>query len=281
MQYSLPENESAMQVLFFLQNRLGLSHNEIKRLKQCGGIKVNNIPVTVRHLLVPGDTISLQKDESRSDIEPVNIPLDIIFEDEHMLVVNKPSRMAVHPSQGNHGHTLAEAVMFYYRDLPFVFRPANRLDKYTSGLVIVAKSAAACSKLCDQFAKKEIVKQYIGITQGIPSPPSGRIELAISRNKDSILKREVNPVGKPSVTEYQMLEQRNHDALVRFWPLTGRTHQIRVHMAAIGHPLKYDFLYGKEVEGKNYLLHCEKLKLSHPLTLRPLEFFCSAPFNNT
>ena len=256
------KNDDGKTLLYFLYGQLGLSVGEVKRLKKRDGILINGRPVTVRYVLKEGDVIELSKEERRSEsIPPCDIPLDIIYEDEDVLAVNKPSGLAVHPSAGNREITLAGGVMNYYKDQSFVFRAVGRLDKYTSGIVVIAKNADSAFKLGRQFRKETVKKTYFGLAESSPCPPNGEISAPIRRQEGSVIKREVSPLGKPAVTRYETVEQRKDGTLLKLYPLTGRTHQIRVHLAYIGCPLKYVFLYGTEKEGKHFLLHCGELEI--------------------
>ena len=266
-------------LLHFLYNGLGLSHGEIKRLKFSDGIKIDGKSVTVRHTLAVGEVLTLCPPQKSSENIPLcDIPLDIVYEDGDILAVNKPSGLAVHPSAGNREQTLAGAVMNYYKNTSFVFRAVSRLDKYTSGIVVVAKNADAAFRLCRAFEKGEVKKTYLGICEKAPCPPRGEINAPIARVCGSVIKREVSPTGKPAVTAYETVRADESGALLRLFPLTGRTHQIRVHLASVGCPLKYDFLYGKEEEGKHFLLHCERLEFCRPFSEERLTLTAPAPF---
>lgn len=266
-------------LLHFLYNGLGLSHGEIKRLKFSDGIKIDGKSVTVRHTLAVGEVLTLCPPQKSSENIPLcDIPLDIVYEDGDILAVNKPSGLAVHPSAGNREQTLAGAVMNYYKNTSFVFRAVSRLDKYTSGIVVVAKNADAAFRLCRAFEKGEVKKTYLGLCEKAPCPPRGEINAPIARVCGSVIKREVSPTGKPAVTAYEMVRADENGALLRLFPLTGRTHQIRVHLASVGCPLKYDFLYGKEEEGKHFLLHCERLEFCRPFSGERLTLTAPAPF---
>ena len=266
-------------LLHFLYNGLGLSHGEIKRLKFSDGIKIDGKSVTVRHTLAVGEVLTLCPPQKSSENIPLcDIPLAIVYEDGDILAVNKPSGLAVHPSAGNREQTLAGAVMNYYKNTSFVFRAVSRLDKYTSGIVVVAKNADAAFRLCRAFEKGEVKKTYLGLCEKAPCPPRGEINAPIARVCDSVIKREVSPTGKPAVTAYETVRADENGTLLRLFPLTGRTHQIRVHLASVGCPLKYDFLYGKEEEGKHFLLHCERLEFCRPFSEERLTLTAPAPF---
>lgn len=275
----IEKKHEGRSLLCFLYNELGLSHGEVKRLKQRDGIKINGRSVTVRHRLSEGEELTLVGEKETSKNIPLcDLAIDIIYEDGDILAVNKPSGLAVHPSAGNRQVTLAGAVMNYYKNTPFVFRAVSRLDKYTSGIVVVAKNAPCAYKLCREFEQNSVKKTYVGITERPIDPPKGEINAPIARQEGSVIKREVKKSGKPAVTAYETVETQREGTLLRLYPLTGRTHQIRVHLAYAGCPLKYDFLYGREEEGKHFLLHCQGLEFSHPTTGQRLVLTAPAPF---
>ena len=268
-----------------LKHELHLSANSVKRVK-FGGLTVDGNAVTVRHLLVEGETLTVSfPDEVGSHIRALDIPLDILFEDDYFLAINKPTDMPVHPCRGNHLPTLAEGVMHYLGE-DFVFRAVNRLDRDTSGIVLIAKDADSAFRLGEAFKKGKIKKKYVAITQGVPCPAVGLIDAPIIREREGDMRRVVRADGKPSLTEYTVLTTYTEQiqgraqtlARVRVTPLTGRTHQIRVHLAHIGTPLLYDFLYGERTEEKTYLLHCESLSFLHPITGQEVHITAPAPF---
>lgn len=244
--------------------RLGFSVSLIAKVK-FGGVFLNGEEVHMRAPVRCGDVIEVRfPDEDSENIVPIDIALDVIYEDDRILVVNKPLNMPVHPSRGNHLPTLANAVRAYL-GTPFVFRSITRLDRDTSGIVLIAKDRLAAAMLSEAMKRGDIKKTYLARIIGVPKDPSGRIEAPIEREDSGSIKRTVRADGKPSITEYEVVSvDNNGNALVLVNPITGRTHQIRVHMAHIGHPLLADFLYGERVDGETYRLHCTKLSFPHP-----------------
>lgn len=244
--------------------RLGFSTSLIARVK-FDMVHINGAPVHMRAILKDGDRVTVYfPDEDSENIEPIDIPIDILYEDERILVVNKPTTMPTHPSRGNHLPTLANAVRAYF-GAPFVFRGITRLDRDTSGIVLIAKDRLAAAALSEAMKRGEIEKTYLARVIGAPDPRSGRIDAPIEREAEGSIRRIVRPDGKNSVTEYNTLSTDNDgNALLEVRPITGRTHQIRVHMAHIGHPLKNDFLYGERTEDGTYRLHCSRLSFPHP-----------------
>lgn len=277
--YEISANEENQKVYDILKKKLKISRRLIIVLKKENGILLNGTPVFTDKIVSKGDIISINLTEKNSsqNITPENIPIEIVYEDEHILVVNKPRKMAVHPTLNYENKTLANAVMYYFKDTSFVFRPVNRLDKDTSGLIIIAKNKFSAERLSSQLSQNKIEKIYTAITVNTPSPLSGTIEAPISRADDSIIKRCIAESGSNSATKYKVLDSINNKSLVEICPLTGRTHQIRVHMAHIGCPLYADFLYGEEVENETFYLHCSSLTFVHPATFKPLTVNCPLP----
>lgn len=244
-----------MTVREFVKTELGLSRGLLTRLKSCEmGIMLNGTRVTVRAVLKGGDMLELASEDGEGDIngdiEPVPLPLDVIYEDADIVAVNKAAGMPTHPSHDHHGDTLANALAYHYAEMgvPFVFRAINRLDRDTSGIVLVARNRAAAYKMSRQLTSGQISKRYIAVTDGIPSPAAGIIDAPIRRKPDSVLLRECCAVGEGAEarTEYETVCVREGRAVALVRPLTGRTHQIRVHFAHIGCPLTGDYLYGEE-----------------------------------
>lgn len=267
----IENDDCGKNVRDILRKQLKISSGLLKKLKKCNGIFLNGKQITVDAKVNCGDIISVKfPSESSQNISPVNIPIEIVYEDEYLLAINKPKDMPTHPSVGNHNNTVANACMYYFRESEFVFRPINRLDRDTTGLVMVAKDARTCAVISEQMKKGFFKKTYFAITQGVPNPPSGVIDAPIGRATDSIIKREVRDDGQRAVTEYTTVSVNGQKALIKINLLTGRTHQIRVHFAHIGTPLLYDYMYGKEVEGETLYLHCGRIDFIHPYTDEPV-----------
>ena len=242
--------------------RQGLSVTLVKKAK-FGGIRLNGETVTVRREIRAGDKIELFVEEQKSDgIPPMNIPLKILYEDDDILAVDKPTNMPTHPSKGNNLPTLANAVMNYYGG-DFVFRSVNRLDRDTSGIVIIAKNQMSAGALSSSMKRGQWKKKYHAQVDGKPSQDTGTIDAPIERIEEGNIKRTVRSDGKRAVTEYRVISSEGETSLCEISLLTGRTHQIRVHMAYIGHPLTSDFLYGTPSE-KEYFLRCVEISFPHP-----------------
>ena len=243
---------------------LGLSVTLIKEAKY-GGIYLNREQVNVRAEVRDGDLVEIFLEEKRSNgIPPMDIPIRVLYEDEWMIAVDKPTNMPTHPSRGNNLPTLANAVMGYFRG-DFLFRSVNRLDRDTSGIVIIAKNKIAAGRLSSDMKKGKWHKKYHALVSGIPSPSEGVIDAPIERIEEGNIKRAVRTDGKRAITQYKVIEEYGDSSLCEAVLLTGRTHQIRVHFAHIGHPLVSDFLYGTS-SPIEYYLRCKKIRLPHPLT---------------
>ena len=246
---------------------LGYSATLIKRAKY-GGILLSGKPVTVRATVSNGDELELIFQGSRSDIEPMNIDINVLYEDEYLVALDKPTNMPTHPSRGNSLPTLANAVMGLYGE-NFTFRAVNRLDRDTSGIVIIAKDQHTAGILSKDMQRGLFRKKYMCRVAGIPCERHGMIDAPIERECEGSIKRVVRDDGKRALTEYRVIEIEGENALCEIILHTGRTHQIRVHMAHIGAPLVSDFLYGTPSD-KEYFLRCTEIALPHPITREPL-----------
>ena len=254
--------ESVMKIRDYLKRRLGLSTALIAQVKY-DNVVLNGEVVYMRATVKNGDIIEITlPDEDSENIEPMDIPLDIVYEDEHVIAVNKPRNMPVHPSRGNHLPTVANAVRAYVGH-PFVFRAINRLDRDTSGIVLIAKDRLSGAKLYQAMKDRKFGKTYIALVEGTPKESHGVINAPIAREVEGGMKRVVRDDGKEAITEYEVIESQGNTSKVKVTLHTGRTHQIRVHMAHIGHPLVNDFLYGTRGED-TYYLHCNSLSFPHP-----------------
>ena len=255
-----------MKIRDYLTKRIGFSTSLIAVVKY-DNVRLNGDIVHMRATVKDGDVITVTLPEEESEnIPPMDIPLDIIYEDEHILAVSKPINMPTHPSRGNHLPTLANAVRAYLGK-PFVFRAISRLDRDTSGIVLVAKNQLSAAILSREMKKGSIKKIYEATVVGVPDPPSGEINAPIAREREGDIKRVVREDGKSAITLYRVREINDDgNAIVELQAVTGRTHQLRVHMAYIGHPLVADFLYGDRIENETYRLHCKLLEFPHPIT---------------
>lgn len=254
MELKITEELDGLSVKQILFSHLGLSRACVSRLKRLDdGILLDSQRVTVRAVTTKGQTLCValedRNEEKNLAIEATEYDVDVLYEDNDCIVVNKPSGMPTHPSHGHHGDTLANALVYYYtkRNIPFIFRPVNRLDRETSGAVLVAKNKAAAARLGDAMAKGEISKTYVALLDGIGMADCGVTEGYVVRVKESIIFREFRDSGRDSEysrTEWRKLGENKSHTLVEAHPITGRTHQLRVHFSHLGHPISGDGLYG-------------------------------------
>ena len=280
--YSIDSAYENRTILDFLKAQ-GYSHAILVHLKKTkNSILLNGTWEYVTTRLHAKDhlRIRLEEMDGSSGITPTAVPLTICYEDEDILVVNKPAGMPVHPSQGHYENTLANAVCGYYtkQDIPYTFRCVNRIDRDTTGLVILAKHMLSSAILNQAVAQRKIHREYLAIAEGTV-PESGTINAPIARKNDSTIERQVDfKQGETAITHYQRIALRNDLSLVSLHLETGRTHQIRVHMKYLGHPLIGDFLYNPEdTKIKRQALHSHRLQFNHPITGLPMDFSAPLP----
>lgn len=271
----------------FLTNETDWSRSQIKQQIDAGKALVNGNPKKAGFLIKNGDIVSLafSKDVLDINAEPEDIPLDIVFEDDDFAVINKPQGMVVHPAPGAYNHTLVNALLFHFETLSKNgdgVRPGivHRIDKDTSGLLVVAKNDKAHENLAKQIAEHTCFRHYLALVEGNLKTDSGKIETFISRSEKDRKMMAVSDSGKWAVTNYFVKERFNGYTLVEWVLETGRTHQIRVHSKHIGHPIVGDKTYGIKNQKFNLdgqLLHAYKLELTHPTTGQRLVFECKIP----
>ena len=277
--------QEGMPLLPILRGELGISHTLLKRIKTYpGGIRLDGQPVHVDARARAGAVLEVLLEPATATspgVEPVEGPLDIVYEDEDLLVLNKPAGIPVHPSSGHLRDSLANFAAWHFarRGESLVFRPVNRLDKCTSGLLTVAKSAYVQEHLRRQRESGLLVREYLAVAEGRPAPSQGTVDVPIARLPGSVLRRQVDPAGQRAITHYRTEAAGASFSLLRLVLDTGRTHQIRVHMAYLGHPLAGDFLYGTEGSGgmTRTALHAAVLRLRQLSTGRPLSFAVPLP----
>lgn len=280
--YQITEKDNEKTILYFLQEQ-GYSRNVIIHLKKTPeSILKNGVWSYVNEILRTGDTLSIKiiENESSPKIIPVPLPLEIVYEDEDILVVNKPADMPIHPSMNNYGNTLANAVMWHFsrQNISYTFRCINRLDRDTTGLTILAKNMLSAGILSNRMKKRQIHKEYRAICAGIV-PDKGTICAPIARAAESTIERCVDfERGEQAVTHFELEKTDGQFSLVKLTLETGRTHQIRVHMKYIGHPLIGDFLYNPDDTTMNrQALHCCCLRFMHPITNEMMVFEAPLP----
>ena len=281
--YSISEHDARLRIEQFLRRR-GFSGQNLTDLRKIpGSVCVNQTPCILKTVLQPKDilTVTITTTSSSPNILPVPIPFDLVYEDEDLLVVNKPAGMPVHPSAKNRDNTLANALAWYYQEqgLPFVFHCTNRLDRDTSGLVLVARHSYSATRIAQMTKNREIHREYRAIVRGIPAPSEGTIDAPLGRKAGSIIERTVDfEQGEPAITHYQVVESKNGHSLLALQLETGRTHQIRIHLKHLGYPLVGDYLYNPDMEFINrQALHAYHLRFSHPVTGEKMEFTAPLP----
>lgn len=280
--YQITENEQNTTVLDFLRKK-GFSRHILSSMKaDKEALTRNGQRIGGREHLLAGDhfRVRLLETIDSDGIVPVSMPLSILYEDEDILVINKPADMPVHPSIGNYTNTLANGVTAYLdaKGEHSPFRCINRLDRDTSGALILAKNAFSAAVLSTQMRNRQIRRTYLAVVEGI-TPPNGTISAPISRVDDSVIERHVDFLrGEPAVTHYERLEVKNEHSLLEIHLETGRTHQIRVHMGYIGHPLPADYLYHPEYDCfKRQPLHSLQLEFRHPVTDKSMCLLAPVP----
>lgn len=283
LNYEIPENFIGHKISEFLHNK-GYSKQNLTVLKRMPeSILVNGVWVHLNERLKAGDilTVHITETEVSQKIPPVELPFPIVYEDEDLVVINKPANMPIHPSMKNYENTLGNAAAYYYekQGKPFVYRCINRLDKDTTGLTIIAKHLVSCGILYTAMEQREIKREYIAIVEGEDIPESGTVDLPLGRKPDSAIERMVDyEHGDRAVTHYRVLAKGGGLALLSLHLDTGRTHQIRVHMKEIGHPLIGDFLYHPEnTQMDRQALHATKLEFTHPITGQELMLTAPLP----
>lgn len=279
---TVTEQQSGRTVLSLLRSQWSLSTGCINRLKRTDhGITCNGIRVFTNAVLQAGDilAIDLQAGERPTQVPPIPMTLDIAFEDEHLLVLNKSAPLAVIPSSLVPSEPTLAAGLMHYLGPAASLHPVNRLDRGTTGLMVVAKHGYAHDRLRRQLHSGGFSRRYLAICLGVPDPLSGTIDLPIGRAEGSAIKRQIDPHGQTARTDYRLLRAWGRLALLLVTPQTGRTHQIRLHMAAVGHPLAGDWLYGTEDRAliARPALHSVQLSFFHPITGDKLSFTAPLP----
>ena len=282
MTITVTPQQAGRTVRSLLRYELGMSTALLNHLKRReDGILLNGSPVFTSAVVSAGDRlrVDLRDNAPEVPIQPIPMALDIRYEDEFLLVVNKPAPLAVHASSFSPGESTLANALAYYLGPSLVFHPVNRLDRGTTGLMVVAKNRFAHNAMRRLLHTDDFSREYRGICIGVPSPAAGVIDLPIGRAECSPIKRCVRADGAPAVSVYEALETAGGLTLLRLLPKTGRTHQLRLHMAAIGHPLAGDWLYGTEDRRliARPALHAWGLTFRHPVTGKLLSFQAELP----
>ena len=281
--YIIDEDNAGLRVEQFLRRKRysGQNLSEIKRMPK--SILVNGVHYYMRQELSAGDHLQVRICETQNSekIPPTKLPLDIIYEDEDLLVLNKPAGMPIHPSLNNYTNSMANALAYYFQSQgkPFIFRCCNRLDRNTSGLTIVSKHLVSGSILSDMTKYREVHREYLAIARGSVTPSEGTIQAPLGRKDGTIIERTVDwEHGEDAVTHYKVVKEANGHSLVSLRLETGRTHQIRIHMKYLGYPLIGDYLYNPDMEYMTrQALHSHHMEFTHPITGEHMSFTAPLP----
>ena len=281
--YIIDEDSSGLRVEQFLRRKRysGQNLSEIKRMPK--SILVNGVHYYMRQELSTGDHLQVRICETQNSekIPPTKLALDIIYEDEDLLVLNKPAGMPIHPSLNNYTNSMANALAYYFQSQgkPFIFRCCNRLDRDTSGLTIVSKHLVSGSILSDMTKYREVHREYLAIARGSVTPSEGTIQAPLGRKEGTIIERTVDwEHGEDAVTHYKVVKEANGHSLVSLRLETGRTHQIRIHMKYLGYPLIGDYLYNPDMEYMTrQALHSHHMEFTHPVTGEHMSFTAPLP----
>ena len=278
-------DEANVRIDKYLASKLDYSREYIGKLIDAKLVLVNGKVIKASYKINFNEEIIIHDEEFKveEDILPVKMDLNIVYEDEYLMVINKPSGLVVHPGNGNYNNTLVNGLMYYTKNLSDVggeFRPGivHRIDKDTSGLLLIAKSNQVHEILADDFKNKRIKREYIALLDGVFRQGSATIDAPIGRDKQNREKMAVVEDGKHAVTHMKVLKRYKEYTLVSCILETGRTHQIRVHMAYIGYPIHNDPVYAKkEATSFGQFLHSYKMNFVHPITKKEMEFTCPLP----
>ena len=285
MEYTVKPAEEGRRVREILRGSMRISYSAMKSAKWNGRILKNGEPVFVDQRVRAGEVLCVTwPDETPVyRTEPWHVELNIPWMDEHLMIVDKPAPMASQSSAGHPGNSLENAV-FAYLGCPeqFIYRPVNRLDRGTSGLMVIARDAWTQDQLQRALHTEEFRREYVAMTEGVPDPAEGIIDAPIAKEEAASVRRIVTPSGRPARTEYRVIASGKGRAMVRLRLYTGRTHQIRVHLSAIGCPVCGDFLYGNELPEEfpgRFALHSTMLELRHPVSGEMIHLESEAPFS--
>lgn len=282
LEYKIKENNQYYNIKEVLKKEFHISDRLIAKLKNAKQIYLNNKPAYVSERLEVGNSIVVDLDfnEISDNIIPTKINLDILYEDEALLIVNKPCNMPVHPSMEHYTDSLSNGIKYYFESIHLnrKIRPVNRLDKDTTGIVIFAKNQYVQESLIRQMKNNNFKKEYLALVEGKLENASGIINAPIARKKNSIIERQISSNGVTSITHYTLIKKFSNYSLVQFVLETGRTHQIRVHCKYMGHPILGDTLYGNSSELINrQALHAYKINFIHPIINEEMEIVAELP----
>ena len=282
----VPDEETGERIDSFLSGKTDFTRTRIQQLIKDRNITVNGKPTKSSYKIEENDEIAIEVPEvETTEIKPENIKIDIVYEDSDIAVINKQAGLVVHPAHGHYSGTLVNAILYHIKDLSGIngeIRPGivHRLDKDTSGLIVIAKNDKVHTALTEMFQEKKIRKTYLAILKGKLNKSEGKIVTQIGRDKNDRKKMTVIDditKGKNAITNYRVISQNNLFTLVKVNIETGRTHQIRVHMRHLGYPILGDGVYGRKDNEKRQMLHAYKLEFLHPVTGRQMEFTGEIP----
>ena len=284
LRYIVKDNSQYKNINQILEKEFDFSTRLLAKLIKNKQILLNGFSVDTRNEISINDEIIVKLDleEDNSNIVPTKMNIEIIYEDEWFLVINKPAGIAIHPSRMHYTDSLSNGIRYYFDKIGLKkkYRPVTRLDYDTSGIVIFAKCEYIQECFIKQMNNKTFKKEYLAIVDGILENKKGSISFPIARKEGSIIERCVSDIGQPSVTHYEVLSTFENYSLVKCYLETGRTHQIRVHFAAISHPLIGDTLYGNPSDLiSRQALHSYKISCIHPIFNKKVEFICDIPLD--
>ena len=279
----LVEEENLERIDSYLSNKLNISRSKIQKLIKEDNILVNGEVPKTNYKVKLNDKIEIleKEQEEITDIKPTDIPLDIVYEDDYLMIINKKSGLVTHPAPGHYDDTLVNAVLYYLNKGPTTnIRPGivHRLDKDTSGLMIIAKDEKTQELLSDMISKKEVERKYLAIVDGRIIENTATIDAPIGRNPEDRQKMQVNAKGKSAITDIKVLERFKNNTFIEATLKTGRTHQIRVHLNYIGHTVTNDPIYSKKKSTDfGQMLHSYKIEFTHPITSKLLSYEINPP----
>lgn len=285
MQEIVIEEDVKVRIDSYLTEQIGESRSKIAKMLKQEYILVNHKPVKTSYAPVKGDLITIQGFDEETNVEPEDISLDIVYEDDDVMIINKPNGMVVHPAVGNNSGTLVNGLMHYSKNLSTIngeFRPGivHRIDAYTTGLLMIAKNDKAHQCLAEQLQNKTTTRKYIALVWGIIKNDTGTIDAPIGRNTNDRKKMAVTADNsKNAITHFRVLERYKNATLIELQLETGRTHQIRVHMNYIGYPVVNDPVYGRRklIDETGQCLHAKTIGFIHPTTKKYMEFTSDLP----
>lgn len=278
---TVTEVDAGRKIKYFVRGEMQVSYRQFSALKMYDGLSVNGNVVHANYIIQPGDVITVMlEDAPRESVIPEDKPVNIVYEDDDIIIIDKTAPLSCQASSKHPEGTLENRVAWRYRDIPgFVFRPLNRLDKGTSGLMCAAKHAHACQILQKQLHTPDFVREYLAVAEGTLTD-CGTLDLPMSKMDDATIRRFVDfENGRRAVTHYESEAAYDGYSLVRLRLETGRTHQIRVHLSHIGHPIAGDFLYGREDSRlpERFALHSTRIRLIHPITGKVIDITSPLP----